>query len=132
MHSFDDAAAIAAAPTVAPLDKCLRQLLADRVHDWTATGLLECTHLLVVQAGDTEESIKNKVVFSPLEDPVDGRRFGSKGFEPFWDWLEKHDGWFEFILTVGNSGFAFVLFIEDADGTEPALRKLCQTYAEVL
>ena len=129
MLSFDNAAAIAAAPTTATIDPTLRQLIADRVHDWNATDLLDLTHLLVVQPGDTEEAIIEEVAFSPLVNPIDGRRFGSRGFEPCWDWLERHDGCWELIMTVANSGFAFVVFVLDDDGIDPHLRKLCETYA---
>ena len=130
MLSFYDAAAIAAAPTTASIDPTLKQLLADRIHDWTATDLLDLTHLLIVQSGDTEEGILEEVAFSPLVNPIDRRRFGSKEFVPHWDWLERHRGWFELIITVANDGYAFVLFIEDAEGVDPELRALCRTYAE--
>jgi len=129
MLSFQDAATITAAPTTTTIDQNLKQLLADRIHDWSATDLLDLTHLAIVQAGDTEEAITDEVAFSPLVNPLDGRRFGSKGFEPAWDWLERHDGWFEMIVTVGNDGFAFVLFIEDSDDIDAQLRQLCHTYA---
>ena len=129
MLSFHDAAAIAAAPTTASIDPTLRQMISDRVHDWKATDLLGLTHLAIVQAGDTEEAVIYEVGFSPLDNQLDGQRFGSKDFEPGWDWLERHDGWFEMIVTVGNDGFAFVLFIQDSDGIDPQLRRLCQTYA---
>jgi hypothetical protein len=129
MLSLHDAATITAAPNSASIDPTLKQLLADRIHDWTATDLLDLTHLLIVQAGDTEAAVIAEVAFSPSVNPLDGRRFGSKGFEPGWDWLERHDGWFEMIVTVGNDGFAFVLFIQDSDGIEPQLRQLCEAYA---
>jgi hypothetical protein len=130
MLSFHDAAAIAAAPINASIDPVLQRLLADRVHDWAATDLLDLTHLLIVQRGDTEEDILEEVAFSPFVNPLDGRRFGSKGFVPSWDWLEQHDGWFELIFTVANDGFAFVLFVEDSEAVNPELRDLCRTYAE--
>ena len=130
MLSFDNAAAIAAAPTSASIDPALRQLLADRVHDWAATDLLGLTHLLIVQAGDTEEDILKEVAFSPLANPLNGSRFGSPAFRPAFDWLQGHGGWFELIQTVANDGFAFVLFIEEAEGSDPALLSLCRTYAE--
>ncbi|MDO7833675.1 hypothetical protein Q4610_01325 [Sphingobium sp. HBC34] len=58
--------------------------------------------------------LKAEVLFSPLE--REGRRWGDPGFQTWWDWLHDHGGWFELIYCVGNSGFAFVLFLEDADG----------------
>lgn len=130
MLSFDNAAAIAAAPTNASIDPALRQLLADRVHDWTVTDLLDLTHVLVVQIGDAENDIVEEIAVSPMENPLDGRRFGSPLFVPAFDWLQDHGGWFELIQTVSNSGFAFVLFIEDAEGVDRSLRSLCHAYAD--
>ena len=45
-----------------------------------------------------------------------------------WGWLAALDGWFELIVTVGDSGFAYVLLIEDADGTLPELLAMCRRY----
>src|SRR5689334_4946184 len=105
MLSYNDAAAIAAAPTNAPVDARLRQLLADRVHDWTATELLELTHVLIVQPGDTEQDVYDQVAFSPLVNPIDGERWGAKEFQPHWDWLEAHGAWFELMVAFAD-GFA--------------------------
>lgn len=129
MLSFYTAAAIAAAPTNASVDPALRLLLADRVHDWAATGLLGLTHLLIVQPGDTEEDIVEEVAFSPLVNPIDGFRWGSADFQPHHDWLERRGGWFELVFAVGNDGFAFVLFVQDADGADPELLSLCRACA---
>jgi hypothetical protein len=130
MLSFHDAAAIAAAPTIAAIDLNLRQLLADRVQHWTTTDLLNLTHLLIIEPGDSEEDIVEEVAFSPLVSSIDGERFGSDSFVPPFDWLSKVGGYFELIQTVGNDGFAFVLFIADAEGVASELRSLCRTYAE--
>ncbi len=128
MQSFDNAVAISAAPETVT-DPELRKLLTDRVHDWTATGLLGLTHLLIVEPGDTEEAIVDAIGFPPLVSPLDGLRFGADGFVTPWDWLERHSGFFELIFTVGNDGFAFVLLIENVDGVDPELLSLCRAYA---
>ena len=127
MRSYDNAEAIAAAPETTT-DPQLRSLLADRVHDWRKRGLLDLTHLLIVEAGDTEADFVDAIGFSPLVSS-DGLRFGSVGFEPSFDWLENRGGWWQLITTVGNDGFAFELFIEDAPGVLADLRTLCRTYA---
>jgi len=121
MLSFHNAASIVACPT-APSDPRLRSLLAEAVAQWTAANLLSLTHVLVIEPGDTEEAIVREVGFSPLVNPIDGARHGSI---PHWDWLQDRGGWFQLIITVGNSGFAFVLFIQDAEG-DPALLELCR------
>jgi hypothetical protein len=129
MLSLYDQSSIEAA-LASPLDPRLEQLLADRIHDAAQTDLLGLTHLLVVQPGDCEHTIAEEICLSPLTNPIDGERFGSPEFVPWWDWLQQHDGWFEMIITVGNSGFAFILLIEDANGVQPEILSLCRTYAE--
>lgn len=111
------------------VEQPLRKILSDRINDAAASDLLELTHLLVVQAGDCEHAIAEEICLTPLTNPLDGQRFGSPGFQPWWDYLEGHDGYFEMIITIGNSGFAFILLIQDVDGVQPELLSLCRTYA---
>ena len=123
MRTYDNAAAIVAAPETVT-DRELKRLLTDRIHDWTVTGLLDLTHLLIVEAGDTEQDILSEVAFSPLVNH--GHRFGSSEFVSPWDWFEKHEGWFELVFTVANDGFAFILFVRDDEGVDPNLLSLCR------
>ena len=129
MQSHDNRAAIEAA-LYQPLDPRLHRLLAERVEQHRAAGVLDLTHVLVIEPGDTEQAIFNAIGMSPLVNPIDGIRYGATGFEAYWDgpaW--RHDGWFELIITVGNDGFAFVLLVADTDGIIPELLDLCRTYA---
>lgn len=129
MMSFDDAVALAAAPD-AVTDSALRTLVADRVHDWSAMGLLDLTHLLIVEPGDTEEALVNVIGFSPLVNPIDGKRYETEGFAFPFDYIEDHGCWFELFVTIGNSGFAFVLFVWNTEGTIPELLSLCRRHSE--
>ena len=108
------------------LDPKLRALLATRIADLvTPDGdLTDWTEYLIVEPDDTEEDIVRTIGFSPLVEPIAGARFGSPGFEPHWDWLSDHGGWFELIETFGSS-FAYVLLIKDGPGM---LSALCRTY----
>ena len=127
MISLPDRAAIEAAPNVSmPVE--VRDILARRIAGLTSPhgDLTDLTHFLVVETGDTEAAIVAEVGFSPLVNATDGTRFGSPGFHPSWDWLQDLGGWFELIMTVGNSGFAFVLFIQDDEGTISALLRMCR------
>jgi hypothetical protein len=129
MLSLHDTASIEAA-LATPMQPTLHKLLTDRINDAAASELLELTHLLVVQPGDCEHAIAEEICLTPLTNPLDGQRFGSPEFQPWWDYLEAHDGYFEMIITVGNGGFAFILLIEDADGVQPELLDLCRTYLD--
>jgi len=128
MQSFDNAAAIAEAPRIVT-DPQLKNLLTDRVEDWTALGVLAMTHLVIIEVGDTDESIIEELAFSPLINPLDGLRFGTDGFVLPFDYVEDHGGWFELIVTVGNDGFAFVLFVRNREGVDPELLGMCRAHA---
>ena len=127
MQYYDNRAAIEAAPAMQHKPR-LHRLLLDRVALYREAGLLDLTHLLVVEPGDTEQAIIDKVGFSPLVNAIDGVRYGSADYQgdgPIW----RHDGWYELVVPVGNDGFAFVLLVADADGIIPELLDLCRTYA---
>lgn len=103
----------------ATTDPALKKLLADRLTDTIACGLQELTHVLVVEAGNSEQAIVDAVGFSPLVSRIDGVRNS-----PDWDWCERHNGWWELLYTVGNEGFAYILLVQDAEGSP--LAKLCR------
>ena len=129
MLSFDNAAAIVAAPNHASLDPKIKQLLADRVHDWAVTDLLDLTHVVIVRSGDTEKDLVEQTTLSPLINPLNGSRFGlSSSYVPSFDWLQQHGQWFE-IMWAFSSGHAVFAFVEDAEGSDPELLLLCRAYA---
>ncbi|HZG45491.1 MAG TPA: hypothetical protein VEZ41_04385 [Allosphingosinicella sp.] len=130
MLTFTDAASIAASPAV-PADPRLQKLLAERVEQWASTDVLDLTEVLIVEPGDTAKDIWRESTICPLVNPLDGSRFGSDAFTPFWESLERREAFYELIVTVGNSGFAYVILIADAEGADPALLALCRTYAGV-
>lgn len=110
-------------------DPALTQIIGKRIAALSQGefNLIDATEILVVEQGDTEADIIREVGFSPLVDPVDGIRFGSPGFQPFWDWLIGHPGWWEMSVSFGST-FAYILFIQSADGIEPELAALCAHY----
>lgn len=103
-----------------PLAPDLHDLIASRLQDAFACGLADLTHILVIQQRDTEAQIIDAIGFSPLVSRMDCNRL-----QPDWDFLEHHEGWFELVYTVGNSGFAFLVFVERAAGVLPELLTLC-------
>jgi hypothetical protein len=102
----------------------LHDLVASRLQDAFACELADLTHILVIQPGDTEAQIIDAIGFSPLVSRMDGHRL-----QPDWDHIEPHPRWHELIYTVGDSGFAFLVFVERADGVLPELLALCDAGA---
>ncbi|GAB5349212.1 hypothetical protein [Alteriqipengyuania sp. 357] len=105
-----------------PIDPTLKTLLRDRLDDTLHCGLQDLTHVLVIEAVDTEEAVIDAIGFSPLRS-----RMEDLPDTPDWDWIEHHSGWWELLYTVGNDGFAFILLVEDADGSPFA--ELCREHA---
>jgi hypothetical protein len=102
-----------------PLKPALKALLSDRLADTESCDLAILTHILVIEAKDTEADVIDAVGFSPLASRIDGNRD-----QPDWDWLERHEGFWEALYCVGDSGFAFILLIEDAD--QSPFAQLCR------
>lgn len=125
MLHFYDRATIAHALSL-DLEPSLHLLLANRIGALTE-DLIDYTEYLVVQVGDTEEDLVRHIGFSPLVDPVDGARFGQPGFQPGFDWVTDHGGWFELVFTFGST-FAYILLIEDAPGALTDLIDLCRQF----
>jgi hypothetical protein len=109
------------------LNPQLHSLLAARIGALT-DELIDHTDYLVIEPGDTEAEIVRHIGLSPMTEPIDGARFGGAGFHAHWDWLTDHGGIFEMIVTFG-SAFAYVLLIQDTEGTLPELLALCRRYA---
>ncbi|OHD05230.1 hypothetical protein [Sphingopyxis sp. RIFCSPHIGHO2_12_FULL_65_19] len=126
MLHFYDRAGFARALTL-DLEPNLHRLLAERIGA-LSEDLVDYTEYLVVHRGDTEADIIRHIGLSPLIEPMDSIRFGEPGFRQHWDWLAKHDGWFELIFTFGST-FAYVLFIENDGRTRTEILEMCRHHA---
>ncbi len=126
MYHFYDRATMAHALTL-DLDPPLRKLLVQRFGALTTEpgDLTDHTEFLVVEPGDDEADIIRAIGLSPLVEPIEGRRFGEDGFHPFWDWLGRHDAYYELIVTFGGA-FGYVLLIQDRSDE---LGDLCRAYS---
>ena len=109
-------------------DRYLAGLLATRLTLSVANAVADITHYLVVHAGDEEDVIIAAAGFSPLVHPIDQCRFPDPGFHPWWDWLGDVGGWYEMVVAVGDTGFAFVLLIENKPEADAVMLELCRTY----
>ena len=108
------------------LRSLLERRFANLVTPWG--DLTDFTEWIILEAGDTEEDICREVGFSPFVDPLEGRRWGTAGFRPFWDYLAREDEHFVMIQSFGSS-FAYVLIVPEAEGIMPDLLRMCREYA---
>lgn len=115
-----------------PRDIALQDLLNHRVEQLVEDGggdIAELAHFLIVQAGDDDQSVKAELGFSLLENLVDGACYGSPDFEPSWEWIQRHEGWFELVYVLSDDGFGWVVFVQDDEATDADLLAVCREYA---
>ena len=105
-----------------PLEPTLHKLLLGRIQDAVALELGDLTHFVIIEPGDEEGDIIDAIGFSPLVSRIEGGHL-----EPDWDWIERHEGWWELVYTIGDSGYAVLMFVQDAAGVLPDLLDLCRS-----
>ena len=94
-----------------PIAKPLHDLIAGRLSDAASLGLADLTHIVVLTREDDPASIVDALGFNPLCSRMDETLQ-----RPDWDWLERHDGFFELVYAIGNDGFAIIVFVADDGG----------------
>ena len=92
-------------------DDTLRELAQGHLTTAKENGLENLTCIAVIEPADSEQTILDELGFSPVRNPFSETRFGDPDFSPAWDWLEVHSGWCELIFTVGDDGFAYIVFV---------------------
>ncbi len=131
MIALSDTASVQKALTD-PHDPALLSILHLRMVQLTEhveCDLSELVHFLIVEPGDPPTAVAALLGFSLLVNLVDGAPFGSPGFEPSWEWIERHDsGWFEFVFILSDDGFGWTVLIPDCPGVDADLLALCRHY----
>lgn len=108
-------------------DEVLRRLVRRHLTKAKENGLENLTCIAVIEPADSEQTIVEELGFSPMQHPLSEIRFGDPDFIPSWDWLGVRPGWYELIFTVGDDGFAYVLFVsQEARGSE--LTRMCERH----
>ncbi|MAN13152.1 MAG: hypothetical protein CL945_00250 [Dinoroseobacter sp.] len=108
-------------------DDTLRELVRGHLITVKENGLENLTCIAIVEPADSEQAFLDKLGFSPLRNPLTDTRFGDPDFSPAWDWLEAHPGWYELIFTVGDDGFAYIIFVP-IGAKKSELTRLCERY----
>ncbi|WP_120717347.1 hypothetical protein [Tsuneonella amylolytica] len=106
-------------------DAKLRSLIQAHLVTARESGLIDLTVFAVAESGDTKQTMIAALGFSPLDNLLDGTSYGDPNYLPAWDWLEIHPRWFELLFTVGDDGFAYIIFISRSAVGTSALANAC-------
>ena len=86
-------------------------------------------YMIVVEPGDSVESLEAETGCSILNDPDENIHFGYPGFVPACEVLDQHPGCFEMAFILNDDGFAIALFIPKRDGVDADLLAMCAAFA---
>jgi hypothetical protein len=106
----------------------LRGLLRQRFEQLSGCPIADLARFHVIQPGDTFATIEDELGFAVNANLVDGIRFGEPDFVPSWEHAFQHEDMFEVTYILDDSGFGWVLFIEDREGIDADVLALCHTY----
>lgn len=111
-----------------PMDNTLYQIIADRVADAVACGCEHLTHIVVVEPGDGEGDFLREAAFSPFRNPLSDTRYGDPGFEPHWNFARRYENIYEWLICIGNGGFAFIVLCPDSYDIDPTLLAMLREF----
>lgn len=141
MLTLTDPVAVLATPdrtdAAARLDAGVRAVLALRLAQLAEFlddyALAELATFHVADPGDTLTSLAAQTGLPIAHGWCDDAPYGTPGFAPAWDVLERHDteagAVFEFVFVLSDSGYAEVLLVPDRPDTDETLLALCRRYA---
>ena len=114
-------------------DPELRHLVEKTVHDLSEDYPYdpdELGYFLIVEPGDTLETIDAQLGFSILSNRYSGIRFGQPGFAQSFELVDEHAGYYEVVFILSDDGFGVEVFIPKTGGINPELLAVCRQFAE--
>ena len=110
-----------------PINSCLKRLLLER-RDQLGGDIKDKARFVIVQPGDSIQALEAELGWSVFQNPGDGTRFDDPDFTPGWEWIEDHGHTFELVFIMTDDGFAHVVLVQNAQGVDPELLRLCGLY----
>lgn len=113
-------------------DPLLRELLVARLADLSQGDAYDPeVHGLisVMEPGDTVADAESAAGAPLLTNPITGAEYGQQQFSPVFEYVGRHDGWYEIVVIPGDGDFGQVLFIPCHASIDRRLLALCAAYA---
>jgi len=106
------------------IEKTMADLSEDYPYDPDVLG-----YFLIVEPGDTLDTINAQIGFDILCNRWTGIRFDQPGFTPSFEVLEEHTGYYDMLFIVDDSGFGIDVLVKGSAGVDPDLLAMCARYA---
>ena len=86
-------------------------------------------YMIVVEPGDSVESLEQETNCRILHNLFDDNRFGDPDFVPSFEVLEEHAGCYEMVFILNDDGFGIDIYIPKQPGIDADLLAMCAEYA---
>ncbi len=110
-----------------PIDLRLKRLVIKR-RDQLGGDFGGQARFVIVQPGDSLAALEAELNFSVFQHPGDGTRLVDPDFTHRWQWIEDHGHCFELVFIMTDDGFAHLVIVQNLQGVDLALLKLCRLY----
>jgi hypothetical protein len=95
----------------------LHSILTDTISHAAQAGLMDLTHIVVVEPGDLVDDLIDEIGSSPLID-TQWTRWNEPGFVPPWSHLRERGRYIELLDCIADTGFAYVIYLDRAGDSE--------------
>ena len=101
----------------------LNILLEEDIDAW------EFGYFLIVETGDTLDTLTEQLGFSILTNRITGIRYDHPDFTPSFEFIEEFPAYYDMVFVLSDDGYGVEVFIPKEDGIDPDLIAMCQQYA---
>ncbi len=109
----------------------IRQLVQQRINDLggAAFDADSLGYFLVIEPGDTLDTIDSQLGFSVLANRFSGIHFSDTGFTPSFEFVEDFPFGYDMVFVHSDDGYGIEVFVPKAEGVLPDLRIMCRVHA---
>jgi hypothetical protein len=112
-------------------DPVIRKLVQHRIDGLGGEkfNTTELGYFLLIEPGDSLDTINTQVGFNILANRFTGIRYGQPGYTPSFEFIEEFSTCYELVIILDDSGYGIDIFISKGTGVDPDLLAMCQRYA---
>lgn len=112
-------------------DTAIRDLVQQCINDLggEAFDSAELGYFLVVEGGDTLDTLEAQLGFSIVANRFTGIRYDQPGFKPSFEFIEDLGHCYDMVIVLSDSGYGVEILVPNKAEGDVDLLSMCRTYA---
>lgn len=112
-------------------DTAIRELVIQRINDHGGEAFDSATlgYFLVVEGGDTLDTLEAQLGFSIVANRFTGIRYDQPGYTPSFEVIEDMGFCYDMVIVLSDSGYGVELLVPNKLGGDVDLLAMCAKYA---